>query len=268
MIRAPLLLLAAALAGCAQHGSGARRDAGGIVSVNPCADAILLRLVPPERVAAISRYSQDPAATSIPLDLARRFRGTAGTAEEVIALEPDLVLASSFTPVATRDAFRRAGLRTLYLDAPATVAASEAQVRQVAAAVGQPARGETMVAAIARAADAPPPRGPVPAALMFIAGDLANGGGTLLDEMMRRAGLRNAAADYGLAFTGSLPTELLVAHPPAVVIAPDEGRIGALRRRLLPDTRFARFDRTLVNCGGPTIVPAMARLRAIRAGLS
>ncbi len=49
----------------------------------------------------------------MPLDMARRFRSTAGTAEEVIALAPDLVVASAFTPPATRAAFERAGLGRL-----------------------------------------------------------------------------------------------------------------------------------------------------------
>ena len=97
------------LLGLALLGACARQPTrtGGIVSTNPCADAILLRLVPAQRIAAISAYSQDPAASSIPLDIARRFPSTAGTAEEVIALNPDLVLTSSFTPQTTRDAYAR-----------------------------------------------------------------------------------------------------------------------------------------------------------------
>lgn len=257
----PLLMLA----GCSQP---LVSRGGGIVSMNPCADAMLVRMVPPARVAAISRYSQEAEATSIPLAVANRFRATAGTAEEVIALQPDLVLASSFTQASTRAAFERAGLRTVYLESPTTVAASKAQVTQVAEAVGAPGRGAAINAAIDRATSVPPQPGR-PAAVLYIAGDLANGAGTLLDELMMRAGFVNAAARYGLAYTGTLPAELLVARPPDVVIAPTGGSRGAaLRRTMLRGTPFAAFDRTLVNCGGPTIVPAMARLRAIRAGLS
>ena len=242
-------------------------QSGGIVSTNPCADAMLVRLVAPARIAAISRYSQEAGATSIPLGLARRFRATAGTAEEVIALRPSLVLASSFTPAATRDAYARAGLQTVYLDSPVTVEASIAQVRQLAGAVGERARGEAMVAAIARAT-APGWKEDGPAALLFIAGDLANGSGTLLDELTRRAGFRNAAADYGLAHTGTLPTELLLRRPPAIVITSGApGRIAALRRRMLPGTPEATLPRNLVNCGGPVIPATLARLRAIRATL-
>jgi iron complex transport system substrate-binding protein len=283
-----------ALAACAPETAG-----GGIVSVNPCADAMLVRLVAPDRIAAISHYSQDPAATSIPLAEAKRFRATAGTAEEVIALRPGLVLASTFTPAATRDAYARAGLRVLLLDSPVTVAGSVAQVREVAAAVGEQARGEALVQEIADSLKHPPRRrrgssfGPAhwegqpsptqtvatgprpspgkigePAALLLLSGDLANGSGTLLDELMLHAGLRNAAADYGLRYTGRVPLEVLAARPPAVVIAPDGGgRTAALRRQLLPMVPQASFPRALINCGGPAIPPALARLRAIRASL-
>lgn len=261
-----VLAIALALAACSS-GPG-----GGIVSVNPCADALLVRLVPPGRIGAISHYSQDPSATSIPLNVARRFRVTAGTAEEVIALRPSLVLASTFTPPATREAYTRAGLRVVLLDSPATVDASVAQVRQVAAAVGEAGRGEALASTITAALNPPRPSpgwsANQPAALLFLTGDLANGAGTLLDELLRRAGFRNAAADYGLTYTGRIPLELLAARPPAVVIAPDtHGRTQALRRRLLPGLLQASFPRHLVNCGGPAIVPALARLRVIRATL-
>ncbi|GGB17394.1 cobalamin ABC transporter substrate-binding protein [Sphingomonas metalli] len=255
----PLLLLA----GCSPHGAA---GGGGIVSTNPCADAMLVRLLPPSRIAAISHYSQDEGATSISLAVARRFRATAGTAEEVLTLSPDLVVASSFTPVATREAFARAGLKTLYLDAPQTIEASRAQVRDLARAVGATAAGERMVARIDRTLAAT--RAPAgPSALLYIAGDLATGSGTLLDAMMTHVGFRNAAARYGLSFTGRLPAEQIVGAPPAVVIAPGGGRAAMLRRRLLPGVPEARLPRSLVNCGGPVMVPALRRLAAIRQGM-
>ena len=108
-----------------------------------------------------------------------------------------------------------------------------------------------------------------PTALLFIAGELANGSGTLLDELMTRAGFVNAAARYGLRYTGSLPAELIVSRPPDVILTPEpDGRIAAMRRRLLPRTPIARFPRELINCGGPTIAPALRRLAAIRRGLA
>ncbi|MDF2494869.1 ABC transporter substrate-binding protein [Sphingomonas sp.] len=265
-----VLLLALLLAGCS--GGVPTREGmsrGGIVSLNPCADQLLLSLVPPRQIAAISHYSHDPRATSLPLDVARRFRATAGTAEEVIALAPDLVIASSFTSPTTRAAFDRAGLRTLYLDSPTTIAASRAQIAEVAAAVGAADRGHALDARIARALAHSRGIGKPLPTLLFIGGDLANGDGTLLHEMMSHAGLRDAAADYGLAMTGRLPIETIVADPPALILSPDNGgRTAETRRRLLAatgaPTREAPFPRALVNCGGPTIPAALERLAAVR----
>jgi iron complex transport system substrate-binding protein len=268
----PLALL---LAGCS---APVKPHAGGgvalrIVSTNPCADAMLVELVPPGRIAAISHYSQDPAATSMPIEVANRFATTAGTAEEVIALDPDLVLTSSFTPASTRNAYDRAGLKTLLLDSPATIDASKAQITLVAAAVGEEGRGRMLNTRIDRAlASAFSPRPPgkklEPSALLFIDGNLASGSGNLLDELLTRAGFGNAAAGYGLAFTGNLPIETIAAHPPRVILTPGQSRTSTLRARVLAATRAgtteAAFPRTLVNCGGPTIVPAITRLATIR----
>ncbi|MDG2534973.1 ABC transporter substrate-binding protein [Sphingomonas sp. HITSZ_GF] len=265
-----LFACGAMLAGCAPAPGGG----GGIVSTNPCADAMLVELVPRDRIAAISHYSQDPGATSIPLDLASRFRGTRGTAEEVVAMRPDLVIASSFTAPATRAAYARAGLRTLYLDSPLTIEASKAQVTELAAALGVPEKGRAMNARIDRAVAAAAASGPPVPALVWIGGNMVSGEGNLLDEMLRRAGFSNQAAHYGLQFTGTLPAERIVADPPRVMLVPDgQGRDSAsraaeLRRRALAHARGrvseAAFPRSLVNCGGPVIAGAMTRLAQIR----
>lgn len=272
MKRAALLCLA--LAGCAAPPSA---GGGGIVSTNPCADAMLVELVPPERIAALSHYSQDPAATSIPLEIARRFRTTRGTAEEVIAMRPDLVVASSFTLPSTREAYARAGLKTLYLDSPATIEGSKAQVTQLAAAVGAGPAGVAMNARIDRAVAAATGSEPPVPALVWIGGNLVSGGGTLLDEMLVRAGFSDHAAHYGLQFTGTLPIEQVVIDPPRVMLVPDEpgrdadSRAAQMRARALAHARTpvaqARFPRSLVNCGGPVIARAMTRLAEIRRSL-
>ncbi len=266
-MRRGAILLALLIGGCAKPpGMGV---GGGIVSTNPCVDSVLVRILPPAKIAAISHYSQDPSATSIPIAVARRFRGIAGTAEEVIALHPDLVIASTYTPPATQAAYARAGLKTLLVGIPDSIAESQAQVTQIAEAAGAPMGGVRINAEIDRAvARRSRKDGASPSALLYISGDLATGGSTLLNDMMTRVGFRNAAASYGLTHTGTLSAETIVTQPPAVVIASERASRGtALRHRLLPNTPQAVFPRVLINCGGPTIPPALERLAAIRSGL-
>ena len=225
----------------------------------------------PDRIAAISHYSKEPGATSITPAVADRYPATAGTAEEVIALKPDLVVASSFEPKATVDAYRRAGLKVLTLDSPATIAASEAQIRSLAATLGRAEAGERLVARIERAvAEAAPRDSKRPAALLYISDNFANAGPTLLTEMLGRAGFGDASKAFGLDFSGNVPIESVVAHPPQVLLDPDPwGRTALLRRRVLGKAGFnvaeARFPRQLINCGGPTIARAMRALAQIRA---
>ena len=82
-----------AVAGCAPAAApGGRSHGPKIVSLNPCSDAVLAEVADPAQILAISHYSHDPRASSMPLDQARRFRSTGGTVEEVIALKPDVVV--------------------------------------------------------------------------------------------------------------------------------------------------------------------------------
>ena len=148
-------------AGSAEFGQAPLR----IVSLNPCADAILAEIAP-EPLVAISHYSHDPASTSMDLALARRFVAISGTAEEVAALAPDLVVAGTFLPPATEQALVRMGFRVVKTGSIASVDDAKAQVRQLATLTGRGPAGEAMVAGIDRAlaAAAPPADAePVPA---------------------------------------------------------------------------------------------------------
>jgi iron complex transport system substrate-binding protein len=251
------------LAACARQ----PQRTGGVVSTNPCADAMLVELAPWDRINAISHYSKEPGASSIAAQVATHFDTTSGTAEEVIARRPDLVVTSTFTPMATRQAYERAGLKVLTLDSPTSVAASEAQVMQLADALGLHARGVAMVRRIELAlAKAAPPDAARPTALLYLSGNLVSGDGTLLDELMRRTGFHDAAADYGLTHSGTLPLEAIIEHPPDIIMMPDLGdRPAALRANVLQyRTRLALFPRRLGNCGGPVIGRAAETLASIR----
>lgn len=264
-------LLCLTAAGCAAQPSP---HGGGIVSLNPCADAMLVELVPPDRIAAISHYSRDPGATSIPLEVARRFAINNGTAEEIVALKPDLVIADSFTSPSTREAFARAGVKTLYLGWASTIEQSKAQVRELAAAVDAAPAGEAMVARIDKAVTAAKNHRPPVPALLWIGGNTVSGGGTLLDEMMVKAGFSDHAAHYGLQGTGYLPIEHVLVDPPRVMLVPDQiGRDASSRaaqmrgwalKRSGAKVHQAHFPRRLVNCGGPVIAKAMTRLAEVR----
>jgi iron complex transport system substrate-binding protein len=242
-----------------------------IVSINPCADALLRQLAEPSRIRSISHWSHDPRSASVPLAWAHRFPANGGTAEEILRLRPDFVLAGPHVAPATLAALERLGIPHLSLPVPATVADSLAQVERLGAALGEPARAAALVRRIEAAlAAATPPAGapPVPA-LVWQGGGLVPGPGTLLDELMGRAGLANEATAHGLAAWDVLDLERLVARPPALLLsdAPDADdrrlthpAVAALRQRIAT----APFPDRLMHCAGPTMPEAAAAFAAAR----
>lgn len=269
MIRAALLPLIAPLLVSAVPIARVPR----IVSINPCIDAVLMDVADPAQIAGISHYSQDPRATSISLSQARRFHATSGTAEEVVALAPDVVITGPHVEPATIAALKRMRIALVQYPVPESVAESVAQVRAIAALAGHPQRGAVLAARIDAAAR--PSAGAAVPALIWQGGGLVPGAGTLADELLRRAGFRNMSAAYGLKRWDVLPLEYLVARPPRVLLSPSLAAVGEDRitahpaiRRLARRIIVAPYATRLMNCGGPTIIAAMARLKQIRRGVA
>lgn len=268
---ARLAILGAAvlgLAGCTSaseppHIKGLQR----LVSLNPCTDALLVELADPEQIAALSHYSRDPASSSIDMAESARFRAVGGSVEEVLALDPDIVLASDFLAPATRHALRDLGLQTEEFGIASDIAASFGQIRRVAALVGHPDRGEALIAQIedaVRQAEAAAGDQPV-ATVLWQPGEIVAGEGALVSRLMRSAGLSSHSAALGLGQADYLPLELIIAQPPELLLIAGDSRAQdhpVLRK--LSKTRVEHIDPKLLYCGGSTIIRAAERLSEIR----
>lgn len=269
------LLLALGLAACSPAPA---REAGRshptLVSLNPCTDAILAEVADPGQLLAISSYSHDPAASSMDPAVARRFPATLGTAEEIQALGPDLVVGSPFMAPATVQALGEMGFRLERIGIASTVEDSVAQVRHLAALAGHPERGEALVARIEAALNANrAPTVPPVSALVWQGGGIVPGDGSLIVDLLRRTGFTNVAAARGLGQADVLPLEAAIADPPQLIFATGS-KAGNENRMLrhpalaaLKNTRREPLDPALLWCGGPTIIKAAERLGAVRRSL-
>lgn len=257
-------------------GAHARADAtppARIVSLNQCLDAILVELVPTQRIAAVSHYARDPLVSSI-ATTAAHLPITYETAEEIVALRPDLVLASRHSAIPTRNALQRVGIHYELFEVPFSVKDSVAQIRRIAALVGRPDAGEVLVAKIERAIEAArlPPGAPRLTAAVYETGGLTAGSGTVTDDLMQIVGFDNLAARHGIKTHLPMPLELIVAEPPDLLLVGDipaaagtqAARIVQHRAlRQLPSARRA-FPARFMYCSGPTIVEEVAVLAAAR----
>jgi iron complex transport system substrate-binding protein len=267
--------LTLALAACGSGGPVADASRPRIVSLNPCTDAVLAEVAAPGQLLAISHYSQDPSATSMDITRARQFAAVSGSVEEIAALKPDVVVASSFLSPTTAQALRDLGMRVVLEPIPSDVPQALEQVRSLAALTGNRKAGEALARRINFALDdaAPAPGSARIPALVWQSGGIVAGERTLVADLLGRSGFVNAAAARGLAQADYLPLERVLADPPRVIFtvgspAAEEDRMlrhPALSR--LTGTVRAPLDSSLLWCGGPTIPRALARLAQVRAGL-
>jgi len=246
-----------------------------IVSINLCADELLLALADPDQIAGLSVYATDPDL-SFSAAAAARFPHDAGPAESVISFNPDLVLAGRYTKLATREMLGRLGYRVELLDAASSIAASEAIIRKVAALVGHPDRGEKLVADIeaakARAAAAAAANSAHPTAVVYQRRGYVTGGDTLTGELLTVAGFANDGGALAGKYGGFVPLEKIVANPPDYIVvsaaaghAEDQGSAllqhPALETLYPPDKRIPLPDK-LTACGGPSLPAAIDWLAA------
>jgi iron complex transport system substrate-binding protein len=244
------------------------------VSLNPCLDVVLLNVADPEQIAALSHFSRDVDGSTI-AEAAKAFPFTRESAEEVISFNPDLVLSSRHSSLATRNALRRVSIRTELFSEPQNVAESLVQVRTIAKLLGREQRGEDVVARIeaALADAAPPPDAPRVTALIYQRNGFSTGSGSLVDEMMRRTGFINlAAARYGLKGWNNIPLEHVISDPPQMLLAGEASpnmptwadrmvRHPALRS-IEDRMKRATFPDRLIFCGGPVLILSSQALKA------
>lgn len=263
-------------AACGWAGPALALAAGGtatvpqrIVSLNLCTDQILLQLVPRERIAALGWLSQNPQSAALHRE-ASGLRTVRGHAEEVLALQPDLVLAGTGTARHTTRLLREFGIPVLALPGAESFAQVREQIRAVASAVGEVAQGEAVIAAMdlrARELAA----GPAPrqgTATPYWAGGRSAGARTLYDDILRAGSHLNGAAQAGLRGYGALPLERLVAQAPDVLLTNDYKRgVATQGNRLLRHPALAglgarelTLPSRLTICGGPWNLAAAALL--------
>jgi iron complex transport system substrate-binding protein len=105
-------------------------------------------------------------------------------------------------------------------------------------------------------------------------GGFASGPGTMMDEMMRRMGLDNAATKYGLTRTMNVPLERVIADPPDLLMsgepypgAPswaDAGHDHPALSQVAGHMQRATLPERLLFCGGPVLIQTAAALSRAR----
>ncbi len=241
-----------------------------VVSINLCADALLLTLAPPSRIASVSFLAADPAYSPV-VDRVGELPLNQGLAEEVLGFRPDLVLAGIYTKRDSVALLRRMGVEVMDLAVPQSVAETREQIIVVAERLGLAERGQALVADMdATLAELAAGRtGPEPVGAVFHPNGFTTGTGSLTHELMERAGIVNLAAKQGMHGWGFLGLEDLIRGRPDILVfgaggerAPSQAsavpRHPAIRG--LPKLTTTTVPEAEWNCAGPWITDALGRL--------
>lgn len=267
-------VLAAILPTPAQAAEPPRR----IVSINLCTDQLLLALADRSQIVALSRFSRDARLAYYRRE-AEGIAQTGGSAEEVIKLRPDLVLAGSVRRRETRARLEAFKVRLETFSPAQSMGDIRRDIQRMARLVGHEERGAALITQLDRALAGLRASGPTLSALQLQRRAFASGAGTLIDDLMTRAGLVNAAARIGVASVGRTTLETVLKAKPDLLIldrdrieAADQGIAlllhPALERQVPPQRRIV-VPLPAIVCGGPQVADAvtaladgMARIRA------
>lgn len=203
-----------------------------IVSLNTISDHLLLDLVEPERLIAITQYTAEGHPDAWRFG-ARPAVGRSDQIEEVISLRPDLVVVSRFAEETFMERLREAGITVFDLGEMLGVATTRANIRALGVLLDERERSERAERRLARELAeleaAIPPGERVPGIYLSVYGDHFSGGtkGTSYADVLHYAGVRDLAAEHGFeGWPRYTPEQLLALDPPLIVTHP--GRAAAI----------------------------------------
>lgn len=145
----------------------ARAEPVSLASINLCADQLLLLLADENQIRSLSNLSHEEAGSFFYIR-ARKFPVNEGHAEQILNLQPDIVIVGQYSNSHTVEMLREVGLTVRTLPIADTVEAVLANIVQVAEWVGKKERGDNIVAGLRdRLALIQPPQEPRPVVAVF-----------------------------------------------------------------------------------------------------
>ncbi|MFC6760354.1 ABC transporter substrate-binding protein [Sulfitobacter porphyrae] len=193
------LLLAGALMASAGALAGAPSR---VVSMNLCTDQLAMLVAGDGQLHSVSYLASDPRGSAM-AEQAAAYVTNHGLAEEIYLMQPDLVIAGSFSTRATVDMLTRLGIPVVRFDPAYALEDVRARLLQMGEVLGRQDRAADLVAAFdARLAAYQAEVTTRPRAALYYANGYTSGDKTLAGQILVTAGLANIAAEEGFSAGG------------------------------------------------------------------
>lgn len=242
-----LLLLLLLVTGCGQ-GSGGKDAAAGdsykvtdehgtvttfkqapqkVLTLALSSDGIIMGLGMGDKLVAVNYLADDPVSSNL-VEQAKKIQHKIKkpSAEEVLALKPDVVFAYDWSDMNRVENLRNLGMNVIVLKGPATIEDIRQNVRTIAKAMHADSKGEELVKLMdsrlahvkqqVAALKLQQPKKIVLVSLMSSYG----GEGCIFDDMCKEAGVINGVSAAGIKNGQQITKEMLVKINPDLLIMP------------------------------------------------
>lgn len=246
-----------------------------VVSLNLCTDQLLMQLASRETIAGLT-----PLASNGEISYHARYAAQLpqhnGSVEEIIRLNPDLILAGSMSARSAVTVLKHFGYPVVEINIPSNLTEMRANVQQVARSLGEMERGEAILQTmderlteVSRDIDL----SWQPLAAVYYANGFSAGGNSVIGEIFNLAGYRNVSSLFGHKSFGRMELEtLLSAKPDLIILGNYTEHRHSMAQEILQHPVFKRIVNGEINdyravtavvpdnvwiCATPTIVDAV-----------
>ena len=237
-----------------------------ILSVNLCADQMLIALAPRDKVVALGPFSRDPTLSFFS-QRAKTFPQLRARSEALIQIEADAIAVGPFDNAFMRQIMRRRQIDEIVVGRWTSTQEVLRGVASFAKTIGESAAGEKLIDEIKTSLESLQgviDSKPSPSFLMLHRRGFVGEGG-LVSELLELAGLIDAAKGHASRF---LSVESVIALRPSLLVVsgrnlkPEDRGLELLEHpalaRLYPSERRITTPDVLTSCGGPS-TPALIR---------
>jgi len=240
-----------------------------IVSINLCTDQLLYLLEEKKNIASVSFLSVDPDYSYLAEEMADLNINNANV-EEILPLNPDLILAGNYTDIHTVHFLRNLKLQVEQVDIPFDMQHIEQAIIQVGELLDKKDNAQKILdnmrkrRAIAQNKVLNKEK---PLAIILAPNGFTHGKGSMKGDLLELAGYRNLAAEAGIKGSGNINLETLVdAQPDYLIIEDSASNNNSMAQRFLkhpalseglPSMKRIYVHPNLWTCGGPSMIDAL-----------
>lgn len=283
------VFLGAVLSVCLGTQALASEPLPGVVSINLCADQLVMLLAEPAQILALSRLSRDEAGSRLHAQ-AVNYPQVQALAEDIVPLSPDIIVTGPYTSRYTLSLLDELGLSVESLDIAESVEAMLGNMRRVGKVLHREAQAEVLITQLQERLARVDERVALlnksdeeqgisrPRAAVYDTNGYTVGPQSLRGEAMRRAGWHNVATELDVESYGVLQLEDMIRLAPEALIESPYSPGSYSRGQMLaehPALRKAGLDPMIVTvpsnqtiCAGPWLVDVIEQLLSAREQLS